>query len=90
MNKISLLQAIVSLTQTVMLLTVKITKLILVMEKIPSRLHSEWIDSNEVCNMLHIQPNTLYKNTRKYNIPTNKIGKKCYYKRKDIDELMKK
>ena len=88
MKNINLIEAIVALVKAVSLLTANIAILILTIEKIPARLHSEWVDSTEVCKILNIQPNTLYKHVKKYNIPTRKVGKKSYYRLKDIERLL--
>lgn len=87
MNNTNLIQAIYALSEALTLLTTKIVELILVIRKIPPRLYAEYIDSSEVCKILNIQPNTLYKNAKKHGIPSHKIGKKIYYRVKDIEKL---
>ena len=50
--------------------------------------HSEWLDNQDVCNLLNISKRTLqyYRNTGK--ISFSQINNKCYYEASDVEKLL--
>ena len=52
------------------------------------RADKEWLDNQDVCELLNISKRTL-QHYRDYGIlPFSIIGKKCYYKISDIEKLL--
>lgn len=52
-------------------------------------LEHEWLDSQEVCNLLHISKRTLENYCVKGHIPYSKIVGKVFYRKIDINEVLK-
>jgi hypothetical protein len=48
----------------------------------------EWLNSEEVCNLLHISKRTLQTYRDTGAIPYSKIGRKCYYKTSAVEQLI--
>ncbi|MDR0700241.1 MAG: helix-turn-helix domain-containing protein [Tannerella sp.] len=48
----------------------------------------EWLNNEEVCNLLHISKRTLQTYRDTGAIPYSKIGRKCYYKTSDIEQFI--
>jgi hypothetical protein len=55
-----------------------------------SNTYEEWLDSQDVCLMLHISRRTLHTRRRAKLLPYYKMGGKFYYKRSDVDKSMEK
>lgn len=49
---------------------------------------NKWLDNQEVCRLLNIQPRTLQKYRNYRNIPYSVIGGKYYYKSSDVDKII--
>ncbi len=47
----------------------------------------EWLDGQEVCDLLHITPRTLQTYRDNGTIPYSRIGNKMYYKPDDMARL---
>lgn len=50
----------------------------------------EWLDNQDVCNLLSISKRTLQSYRDNGTMPYSQIGHKCYYKRSDIESLIEK
>lgn len=48
---------------------------------------SKWMDNTEVCELFQISPRTLQSYRDKSTLPYSQIGRKCYYKTTDIEQL---
>lgn len=48
----------------------------------------EWLNSEEVCCLLHISKRTLQAYRDTGAIPCSQIGRKCYYKIFDIEQFI--
>lgn len=48
----------------------------------------EWMDSEEVCRVLHIVPKTLQGMRDRQEIACARIGRKFYYKPEDVERLL--
>lgn len=49
---------------------------------------SKWMDNIEVCELFQISPRTLQSYRDKGVLPYSQIGRKCYYKTTDIEQLV--
>jgi excisionase family DNA binding protein len=49
---------------------------------------SEWLNNEEVCDLLHISKRTLQTYRDTGTIPYSKIGRKCYYKTSDVEQFI--
>lgn len=49
----------------------------------------EWIDNQNVMQLLHISPRTLQTLRSNGTLPFSRIGKKLYYRRADIQRILK-
>lgn len=49
---------------------------------------SEWLNNEEVCDLLHISKRTLQTYRDTGTIPYSKIGRKCYYKTSDVERFI--
>jgi hypothetical protein len=49
---------------------------------------SDWIDSQDVMQALHISPRTLQTLRTNGTLPHSRIGRKLYYKRSDILKIL--
>lgn len=47
----------------------------------------EWLDGQDVCDLLHITPRTLQTYRDNGTIPYSRIGNKMYYKPDDMEWL---
>jgi len=54
------------------------------------RLEDEYIDSTEVCRLLHISRKTLERYREKDMIPYTKIKKRIYYRFADLEAFMQR
>lgn len=52
--------------------------------------HEEWLDNQEVCQMLNISFRTLQNYRDRCLLAYSKIGHKCYYKLADIQLFVEK
>lgn len=50
--------------------------------------NEKWLDNKTVCELLHISPRTLQSYRDNRTLPYSQIGRKCYYKAEDIEELI--
>jgi hypothetical protein len=48
----------------------------------------EWLNNEEVCSLLHISKRTLQTCRDTGAIPYSQIGRKCYYKVSDVEQLI--
>lgn len=48
----------------------------------------EWMDSQEIMELLHLSARTLQTWRSKGVLPFSKVGNKIFYKRCDLDELL--
>jgi excisionase family DNA binding protein len=48
----------------------------------------EWLNNEEVCDLLHISKRTLQTCRDTGAIPYSKIGRKCYYKISDVEQFI--
>ena len=51
-------------------------------------IEKEWLDNDDVCHYLHIQPRTLNMYRKYRTIPFSMIRGKCYYKTSDVQKLI--
>jgi DNA-binding transcriptional MerR regulator len=49
---------------------------------------SDWIDSQDVMQALHISPRTLQTFRTNGTLPYSRIGRKLYYKQSDIQKIL--
>ena len=49
---------------------------------------SKWMDNTEVCELLQISPRTLQSYRDKGTLSYSQIGRKCYYRTTDIEQLI--
>ena len=49
----------------------------------------DWVDGQYVMQILHISPRTLQTLRTNGTLPFSRIGKKLYYKRSDIEQMLK-
>lgn len=49
---------------------------------------SKWMDNTEVCELLQISTRTLQSYRDKGTLPYSQIGRKCYYRTTDIEQLV--
>jgi len=50
--------------------------------------NSEWLNNNEVCELLKISKRTLQSYRDNGTIPFSQIGHKCYYRIVDIEQFI--
>lgn len=50
----------------------------------------DWLDNQDVCQLLNISLRSLQSYRNRGLIAYSMIGHKCYYKRSDLDRLIKK
>lgn len=50
--------------------------------------NTEWLDNQDVCNLLSISKRTLQSYRDNGTMPYSQIGHKCYYKKLDIEKLV--
>jgi len=50
---------------------------------------SDWIDSQDLMQILHISPRTLHTLRKNGTLPYSRIGYKFYYNRYDVAEILK-
>ena len=48
----------------------------------------DWIDNQDVSNMLHVSPRTLQTSRSNGTLPFSRIGGKIYYLRRDIQKIL--
>lgn len=48
----------------------------------------EWLDNQDVMNLLHISIRTLHNFRKNGTIPYSRLGQKLYYKRSDIQRIL--
>lgn len=53
-----------------------------------NRNNEKWLDNKTVCELLHISPRTLQSYRDNGTLPYYQIGRKCYYKVLDIENLI--
>jgi len=49
---------------------------------------SDWLDSQDVMQILHISPRTLHTLRSNGTIPFSRIGNKFYYRKQDIQKIL--
>jgi len=49
----------------------------------------EWLDNQDIMQMLHISSRTLQRLRKSGMITYSKIGKKIYYRRSDVEQMLK-
>lgn len=49
----------------------------------------DWIDNQDVMHLLHISPRTLQTLRTNGTLPFSRIGNKIYYRRQDIERILK-
>lgn len=49
---------------------------------------AEWMDSEDVCRVLHITPKTLQAIRDRHGIAYSQIGRKFYYKPEDVEQML--
>ncbi len=49
---------------------------------------SKWMDNTEVCELFQLSPRTLQSYRDKGVLSYSQIGRKCYYKTTDIEQLV--
>ncbi len=49
---------------------------------------NKWMDNTEVCELLQISPRTLQSYRDKGVLSYSQIGRKCYYRTTDIEQLI--
>jgi len=50
---------------------------------------TDWIDSQDLMQILHISPRTLHTLRKNGTLPYSRIGYKFYYNRYDVAEILK-
>lgn len=50
----------------------------------------EWVDTPEAMEMLHCSRNTLHNLAKRGILQKSKLGNKCYYNRKQIDDTLRR
>ena len=50
---------------------------------------AEWLDNQDVCNLLSISKRTLQSYRDNGYLAYSQVGHKCYYKKSDIEKLIK-
>lgn len=55
-----------------------------------NKVNIEWLDNQEVCQLLNISKRTLQSYRDNRILPYSQIGYKCFYKKKDIEKLIEK
>ena len=48
----------------------------------------KWLENNDVCSFLQISPRTLQSYRDNGILPYSQIGRKCYYRVSDIENLI--
>ena len=48
----------------------------------------QWLGNDDVCSLLQISPRTLQSYRDNGTLPYSQIGRKCYYKVSDIEDLI--
>ena len=51
--------------------------------------HTDWLHNGDVCKLLNISKRTLQHYRDIGVLPFSQIGHKCYYRREDVDRLLK-
>lgn len=57
-------------------------------EKSGDRSLAEWMDTEDVCRVLHVTPKTLQVIRDRHGIAFSQIGRKFYYKPEDVQRLV--
>lgn len=57
-------------------------------EKGGDRRLAEWMDTEDVCRVLHVTPKTLQTIRDRHGIAFSQIGRKFYYKPEDVQRLV--
>lgn len=57
-------------------------------EKGSDRRLAEWMDTEDVCRVLHVTPKTLQAIRDRHGIAFSQIGRKFYYKPEDVQRLV--
>lgn len=57
-------------------------------EKSGDRRLAEWMDTEDVCHVLHVTPKTLQAIRDRNGIAFSQIGRKFYYKPEDVQRLV--
>jgi hypothetical protein len=52
------------------------------------RNNEKWLDNSEVCGLLQISQRTLQSYRDTGTLPYSQIGRKCYYKTSDMEQLL--
>lgn len=47
------------------------------------------VDTTDVCKLLHVSPRTLFTLRRNGTIPFSRVGRKVYYSRQDIENVLR-
>lgn len=63
-------------------------KVRLLAEKGSDRRLAEWMDSEDVCRLLHITPKTLQVMRDRHDIAYSQIGRKFYYKPEEVERML--
>ncbi|KAA6307235.1 hypothetical protein EZS27_041098, partial [termite gut metagenome] len=48
----------------------------------------KWLTGNDICQLLHISPRSLQSYQDNGTLPYSQIGRKCYYKASDVEQLI--
>ncbi|KAA6341105.1 hypothetical protein EZS27_011079 [termite gut metagenome] len=48
----------------------------------------EWLTNNDICQLLHTSLRTLQSYRDNGTLPYSQIGRKCYYKTSDVEQLI--
>lgn len=48
----------------------------------------KWLDNSEVCGLLQISQRTLQSYRDNGTLPFSQIGRKCYYKTSDVEQVL--
>ena len=48
----------------------------------------KWLGNDDVCSLLQISPRTLQSYRDTGTLPYSQIGRKCYYKTSDMEQLL--
>ena len=66
-------------------------KIVSILERVEERLSpDEWIDTNEVCQLLGITPNTWINYRKKFKINCSQVGRKVLVLRSEVEKLLKR
>lgn len=53
-----------------------------------NRNNEKWLNNSEVCGLLQISQRTLQSHRDNGTLPYSQIGRKCYYKVPDVEQLL--